>query len=50
MSKKMIILSVLAILLTSCAGDPLFLNSKGMAESGISPAYDSTDAVYWEIR
>ena len=47
MSKKLIILSVLAILLTSCAGAPVF-SSKGMAEAEVPMAYDAADAVYWE--
>lgn len=47
MSKKMIILSVLAILLTSCAGDPIF-SSKGIAEAGVPLAYDAAESVYWE--
>jgi hypothetical protein len=47
MNKKLIILSVLAILLTSCAGAPIF-SSRGMAESGAPMMVDAADGVYWE--
>ncbi len=47
MSKKLIILSVLAILLTSCAGAPIF-SSRGTAESGAPLEYYSSDTLSWE--
>ena len=47
MVKKLIILSVLATLLTSCAGAPIF-GSRGMAESSAPIMYESADAVYYE--
>jgi len=47
MSKKMIILSIIAILLTSCAGAPV-LYSKASSEAGVPMAYDAAEPVYWE--
>jgi hypothetical protein len=47
MSKKLIILSVLAILLTSCAGARAF-SSKSFPEPAMSSGYEAADAVYWE--
>ena len=47
MSRKMIVLSVIAILLTSCGGGPTSL-SKARPETGVSLAYDAAESESWE--
>ncbi len=47
MGKKILILSVMAILLTSCAGSPVF-RSASSAEDGYGIGYDAAEPVYWE--
>jgi hypothetical protein len=47
MNKKLVLLTVLAILLTSCAGGPL-LAAKSSPEQYVSYAYDAAEVGSWE--